>query len=153
MSLYLLFPRLTPQNHRVTSPETIDYNCIAWSAGDVDHWWWPGSYWPIETPPGAWGIEVLQQAFTALGYVDCGNLDCSLETGFEKVALYASHFFFTHAARQLPSGKWTSKLGALADIEHDTPEDVAGSDYGDVVALMKRPLSGGIQGSRSSTVP
>ncbi len=37
MSLYDLFPGLTPENHRVTSPDTTDYNCIAWSAGDVEH--------------------------------------------------------------------------------------------------------------------
>ena len=28
----------------------------------------------------------------------------------------------THAARQLPSGKWTSKLGDADDIEHNTLE-------------------------------
>ena len=26
------FPRLTPYNHRVTSPASTDYNCIAWLA-------------------------------------------------------------------------------------------------------------------------
>ena len=36
------FPRLTPENHRVTSPAAIDYNCIAWAAGDAESWWQPG---------------------------------------------------------------------------------------------------------------
>ena len=27
------FPRLTPDNHRETSPAMLDYNCVAWAAG------------------------------------------------------------------------------------------------------------------------
>lgn len=45
----------------------------------------------------------------------------------------------THAARQLPNGRWTSKLGFLEDIEHDL-HDVAGEAYGTVVVLLKRPM-------------
>lgn len=141
MTLYELFPRLTPGNHRVTSPATPDYNCVAWSAGDTERWWWPGAYWPINIPPGDYGIGVLEQAMNALGYEDCGTLDLRPEPGFEKIALYGNSFLFTHAARQLPTGKWTSKLGKMVDIEHDTPDDVAGSDYGEVVEIMKRPLA------------
>jgi len=40
----------------------------------------------------------------------------------------------------LPSGKWTSKLGRLEDIEHDTPDDVAGGVYGEVAGFMKRAI-------------
>lgn len=47
--------------------------------------------------------------------------------------------FYKHAARQLSSGAWTSKLGKDVDIEHDTPDDVAGGLYGEVVQLMRRP--------------
>lgn len=141
MTLLDLFPRLTAENHRVTSPATTDYNCIAWTARDTERWWWPGTYWPLEAPPGDYGIGVLEQAMKALGYEDCGTLDTGLESGFEKIALYGNNFLFTHAARQLPNGKWTSKLGALVDIEHDTPDDVAGSDYGEVIEIMKRPLT------------
>jgi hypothetical protein len=38
------FPRLIPLNHRETSPATAAYNCVAWAAGDTDHWWRPGVY-------------------------------------------------------------------------------------------------------------
>lgn len=134
------FPYLTTQNHRITSPACIDYNCIAWSAGDAVHWWQPGVYCPIPAQRQEYGIEVLKQLFASLGYEDCG-LDTALEPGFEKVALFAQSWFYTHAARQLATGKWTSKLGQAEDIEHDTPHDVAGGIYGDVVAIMKRPLS------------
>jgi hypothetical protein len=132
------FPRLTSANHRVTSPVAPDYNCVAWAAGDTEHWWQPGEYWPVELPEGEFGIGALVQAFLALGYVDCA-MNAMPEPGFTKVALYGSGLAYTHAARQFPSGKWTSKLGRMEDIEHDTPDDVAGGVYGAVVAIMKRP--------------
>ena len=130
------FPRLTEHNHRVTSPATVDYNCIAWSAQDVEHWWQPGVHWPVAVPNDEYGIGILERAFLSLGFEDCN--DGSLESEFEKVALYGNSFFYTHSARQLPSGKWTSKLGRLEDIEHETPDDVAGGVYGEVAQFMKR---------------
>jgi len=44
-----------------------------------------------------------------------------------------------HAARQLPEGRWTSKLGELEDIEHAL-HDLTGTVYGSVVLVMKRAL-------------
>ncbi|WP_445013646.1 DUF7689 domain-containing protein [Paludisphaera borealis] len=79
----------------------------------------------------------MEAAFKILGYEPCDEE--SLEPGFEKVALYGNTFTYTHAARQLPDGKWTSKLGKAEDIEHDTPDVVAGGVYGEVVEIMKRP--------------
>jgi len=131
------FPRLTQENCRVTSPATADYNCVAWSAGDTEHWWQPGVYWPVNAPSGEYGIGILEQAFLALGFEECAHE--SLEDGFEKVALFGSGLFYTHASRQLPNGKWTSKLGRGEDIEHDTPDDVAGGVYGEMVQVLKRP--------------
>ncbi len=130
------FPRLTEQNHRITSPATPDYNCIAWSAGDVEHWWQPRVYWPIATSDDDYGIGILEQAFLSLGFDECN--DSTLESGYEKVALYGASLFYTHASRQLPNAKWTSKLGASEDIEHDSPDDIAGGIYGEVVQFMKR---------------
>jgi hypothetical protein len=80
------FPRLTPENHRVTSPADLAYNCIAWSAGDTEHWWQPGVFWPVPTDPDDYGLGALEKAFLSLGYTDCG-MDASLEPGFEKVVL------------------------------------------------------------------
>jgi hypothetical protein len=133
------FPRLTPHNHRVSSPADSEYNCIAWSAGDVEHWWQPGVYWPLPVQPNNFGLEILERMFRALGYEPCG-LDARLEADREKVALFGSAGFYTHAARQLPNGKWTSKLGKAEDIEHDSPNDVGGGLYGEVVQIMKRSV-------------
>lgn len=132
-----LFPRLS-NNFRVTSPKTPGYNCIAWSAEDSQHWWQPGGFWPIPTSPHDCGIGNLEQALASIGYEPCQ--DGSLESGFQKVALYGSALMFTHAARQLADGKWTSKLGKAEDIEHDTPDDVSGGLYGEVVGFMRRPI-------------
>jgi hypothetical protein len=135
------FPRLTPDNHRVTSPATIDYNCIAWAAEDTENWWQPGMFWiPPDWPANDVGLGALENVFLSLGYIDCSN-NAGLEPGFQKVALYGSGLVYTHAARQLPSGKWTSKLGKGEDIEHDTPDDVAGGVYGEVMQVMKRAVT------------
>ena len=132
------FTHLTAKNHRVSSPPSTDYNCIAWSVADTEHWWEPGVYWPVQVSPMEYGIGILEHAISSLGYEDCD--DGTLEPGFEKVALYGAFLFYTHAARQLPNGKWTSKLGKAEDIEHDHPDDVAGGVYGEVVQFMKRPV-------------
>jgi hypothetical protein len=44
----------------------------------------------------------------------------------------------TYVARQLPDGRWTSKLGQLEDVTHATTDALEGSDYGEVVQFMKR---------------
>jgi hypothetical protein len=119
----------------------LEYNCVAWAARDTAHWWQPGIYWPVGTPPDDYGIGVLELAFRALGYEDCEN-DESLQPGYEKIALYGSTALYTHAARQLSNGKWSSKLGKEEDIEHDTPDDVAGGLYGEVVEIMRRVIPG-----------
>jgi hypothetical protein len=142
------FPLLTPENHRDTSPEDRRYNCIAWAAEDTSHWWQPGVFWrPMEWPVNDYGLGALEQAFLLLGYKDCG-MDESLEPGFTKVALYATGaFLYTHAAQQLPTGKWTSKLGKGIDIEHDAPYVVAGSLYGEVQQIMKRAVRTPVPGT------
>jgi hypothetical protein len=109
------FPRLSAANHRITSEATPNYNCIAWTANDMEHWWQPGIYWPTSTRDDDFGIATLAQAFLVLGYAEC--TEGGPEREFEKVALYGSSLYYTHAARQLPNGKWTSKLGRDVDIE------------------------------------
>ena len=130
------FPRLTPDNHRITSPADIDYNCVAWAAQDTSHWWQPGVYWPVQSTKGDFGIEALRAAFHTLGYWDA--IDGSLQPGTRKIALYGTDLSYTHAARQLSNGKWTSKLGRDVDIEHDDPYVVAGGVYGELAGFMER---------------
>jgi len=119
VAIHHSFPNLAAHGYRETSPVSTVYNCIAWAAGVDDDWWWPDpgfvSYWP-ETAPRAETLDAFQAVFTSLGYEPCS--DGKLEPGFEKVAFYARDGKPKHAARQLPDGFWTSKLGPAIDITH-----------------------------------
>lgn len=71
----------------------------------------------------------------------CGFERCqhgSLEPDMEKIAIYAAGYSFRHVARQLPNGNWTSKLGRLEDIEHESLDAICGEEYGKVVIFMQR---------------
>ncbi|HVS35940.1 MAG TPA: hypothetical protein VMS17_10200 [Gemmataceae bacterium] len=134
------FPGLAKGGYRVTSPRDDDYNCIAWAAGETRAWWWPGrdaerEYWPPGVPRERMRGAFVA-AFASLGYAACEGE--GPEAGYEKIALFAdADGRPTHAARQLPSGRWTSKLGVAEDIEHDL-HDLEGVIYGAVVLVMKR---------------
>ena len=115
------FPRLQNEPFEVTSPRTTDYNCIGWAAGDNQNWWWPGGkYWPGGVLRDD-SVAAFIAAFATRGYECCDSHE--LEPGFEKAALYMDeqHGRVTHAARQLPDGRWTSKLGRAWDIRHLLP--------------------------------
>lgn len=82
-------------------------------------------------------LAAFKAAFTTIGYGECDHE--SIEPGYEKVAFFASVAGVpTHAARQLASGLWTSKLGQLERIEHEL-RDLEGDSYGRVAMVMKRP--------------
>ena len=110
-------PGLEGQDYRVTSPQTTDYNCVGWALSDDERWWSPvagfGSYWPPEIPR-ALDVATFIALFELLGFERCD--DDALEPDSEKIAIFAEDGYFTHVARQLPSGRWTSKLGNDVDI-------------------------------------
>lgn len=135
------FPNLARSGYSITSPEAIEYNCIAWVAGDTEAWWWPDPLYQYYWPPGiprAVTIKSFIEAFKLLGYSVCDDLEYAND--FEKVAIYAdSNGKPTHAAKQLDSGKWTSKLGRLEDIEHNDLDSIINPTYGTPVVYLKRP--------------
>jgi len=137
------FPALTASNYQITSPASPDYNCLAWAASTDNKWWWPDNqntaYWPLEAPREE-TVDAFVKAYSLAGYSPCN--DSHYERGVEKIAIYLSADGKpTHAARQLPSGRWTSKLGEREDIEHETLSDIAGQHYGNVAVIMRRPNS------------
>jgi hypothetical protein len=76
--------------------------------------------------------------FAKFGYDTCASPE--YEAGFEKVAIYASPAGEPkHAARQLPTGSWTSKLGLAEDIEHVSFDGLEGEKYGTVQRILRRP--------------
>lgn len=140
-----LFPNLLNSDYSVESLATTEYNCIAWAAGDTEVWWEPDPlslcYWPPKIPR-TYTLEAYIKAYETLGYTVCE--DVGYESGFEKIAIFVNYKREpTHAARQLSSGYWTSKLGDLEDIEHATLDDLAGSLYGSVAVILKRPIKKG----------
>lgn len=137
-----LFPRLRGTDYQITSPPDAVYNCISWAVGEVKNWWWPAepakTYWPAGVPRME-TLDAFCAALATLGYVVCDHAE--VEQDYVKIALYAdAERVPTHAARQLLSGRWTSKLGRMEDLEHAL-HDLEGALYGSVTLIMKRPLS------------
>lgn len=144
------FPNLRADLYRVTSLETSVYNCIAHAAGTNDQWWWPEDFEGVTWPDGIPKEETVASfvaAYLTRGYLPCEGP--SLEAGFEKIALYVNPDGVpTHAARQLSSGAWTSKLGEWEDIEHLTLEALEdphgiGLAYGKVALILRRQRASG----------
>ncbi len=133
------FPNLTHKNHSITSPASDNYNCIAWAFEVTDRWMWPGdldSYWPSGVS-GRDKLETIIQLYLDEGYEKCESGE--REEGYKKVAIYMNQDDPTHAALQLDSGHWTSKLGGWEDIEHDTLEALEGESYGQAIIFLRKP--------------
>lgn len=124
----------------ITSPESDRYNCIAWAAEDFQQWWEPDIlniyYWPPSVPR-LMTLDAYIKAFESVGYIICQ--DGKYEEGLSKIALFVdAKGIPTHAARLLPSARWTSKCGTLEDIEHEL-NALCGQLYGHVHCYMKKP--------------
>jgi hypothetical protein len=138
------FPNLKNTEHEITSCPTSIYNCIAWAAGDSSRRWWPRFcdqlfderyYWPDDAPEEE-TVAAFIRCFEILGYEVCGS--CDLEQDFEKVVIYTKNGNPKHAARQLPNGEWSSKLGLHdTDISHEISA-LDGPCYGSVEVVMRR---------------
>ena len=137
-------PSLSPGSYQITSPSTPDYNCIAWAALEDDRWWDPtdpDQYWP-DGVPRELTLEAFIQAYQTIGYVPGDSVE--FESGFQKIAIYTKPSgepdgVPTHVVRQLPNGRWTSKLGNLEDIEHEL-DGLRGFYYGAVAQILKRSI-------------
>lgn len=164
------FPRLAAAGYFKTSESTGifgtpgTYNCIAWAANDTRVWWWPdpNAYWPPWIKRRESTVACFVRTFRWLGYRVCQ--DSTLESGYEKVVLYAIHqsrtaqlppeqwqgmsdWMPTHMARQLSDGTWTSKCGGSEDISHFTLDalesygpQVIREEYGCPVVYMRRSV-------------
>ena len=138
--LLSVFPLLSHSSFNIESPVNKRYNCIAWAAEDTINYWWPveKGYWP-EGSPRALTLDAFVAAFATRGYSLCENE--IYEDGFIKIAIFVRDDGTpTHAARQKPNGKWTSKCGKYKDIEHDL-NALCGAHpaYGKIACYMKKP--------------
>lgn len=132
------WPFLLSEGYSVESVETWDYNCIAYAVDIQDQWWWPDANgdadWPIKRREET--LDCFVEAFETMGYRKCRS--AYPKRGFEKIVIYARNGVPTHAAKQLPDGRWKSKLGPWEDIEHNTTKAVEEYIYGKAVVYMKR---------------
>ena len=105
--------------------------------GDNEKWWWPKrGKWPTGIPRET-TIEAFIKAFSTRGYEVCADGDPNANK--EKIALFADGTKPTHAARLLPNGTWTSKLGQNIDISHNI-SDLDGPAYGEIVMFFQRDI-------------
>jgi hypothetical protein len=136
------FPRLANTDYEITSEESSEYNCIAWAAGDTKTPWWPDpmllGYWPHDVPREE-SLSAFISLYESLGYAPCP--DGKSESGMEKVALFVkANNEPTHAALQLPNGRWSSKIGDMEDIEHEL-DALNSAVYGSVAVFLTRRRS------------
>ena len=136
------FPSLAGCDWQQTSDPDPTYNCIAYAAGRTDVYWWPddypepeSDYWPAAIPREE-TLSAFSHLFQSLGYEICDDGD--FELSYEKVTIYAKGDSPTHVARQLENGEWTSKLGPLEDIRHDSPAALSGPCYGEPARYLRR---------------
>ena len=142
-----------PRFVSVSSDVSDEYNCIAWALGNRDTWWephTPGSivddrgYWPDDLPHNR-APETLRELFRQQGFADCenGNLDpLSVKIALYRMPEEDGGYKWTHVARQLSTGLWTSKLGNSYEVTHRRPGDLEGELYGEVYAYLEKPRRG-----------
>lgn len=144
-SLYPDFPHLRTSvtfhpTSRATPYELRDprpYNCVAHALERRD-----GCYWPQDDAKWFDGIardgslDAIIEAFERHGYTLCS--DERRVRGMQKIAIYMGPDGPTHVARQLASGKWSSKIGVNIDARHQLI-DLEGPLYGRASVFLSRP--------------
>jgi hypothetical protein len=138
--LYLthpFFPNSFEFPFEITSPETAQYNCVAWALGDSEHWWEADEdfQW-LDDIEYSQTLNALQSFFEKFNFQISSNL--LFEIGFEKVVLYSDDGVqCSHVSRQLDENLWTSKLGVSYDVSHNI-NALENGMYGQVALIMKR---------------
>jgi len=142
------YPNLhnNPGSYEVHSDETPhrDYNCAAWALEITDAVWWPHPldpeyYWPPNVRRDD-SLQAFIEGYGIFGFEVCDTPD--YEVGFIKLAVFAEGDEPLHVARQLPDGRWTSKLGLRwEDIIHDDLNGVTRPDYGQPRLFMRKPIA------------
>lgn len=140
------FPNLKNDSHfKITSNCTPEYNCIAWALGMNDVWIgldhpnnYPWAWWPQGIPCNE-KKESLISLFQHFGFKITDNPNP--ENNFDKVALYANHEGWTHAARVIGEGILHSKIGTAWDIHHSGGNLFTETEYGSIYVYMRRAIS------------
>jgi hypothetical protein len=134
----------------IKSPKTIKYNCAAFAVGQEDYWFecadeslkqlYLGScefHWPENILQNA-SLNAYIELYEQHGFEKLSSLNADFVGGVTKIALYGKGDDFMHASKQMPDGRWASKLGPLQDVEHDNLRVLEGPTYGMVKAIMQK---------------
>lgn len=159
LDLEALFPRLRGTGYAVTSAYCSDYNCVAFVAGDREHRWEPedrgGWFWPPGLPLEDFSLSNYIRCFEFLGFSECEGGE--LEDGVERIAIFVdADGEFTHVARQLSDGWWSSKLGFYEDISHASLDHLLQGrplQYGESIRFMCRPRGDAGPGRSGLIIP
>jgi hypothetical protein len=142
-----ILPGLIDSPYEPKSPKDLNYNCVAFALGDLKNFWLDVRFGSRRLGGYLWvdGLSDKTVAgwaavFSKFGYQDADS--ATLESEFERIAIYGSVGRAKHLARQKASGIWVSKLGEGKDIEHRLA-GLEGRLYGKVVKIMKRQCQGG----------
>lgn len=137
-----LFPNSFTEPFIETSPEDLNYNCVAWAVGDVNRWWEPDpdcetTYWPTNVPQEL-TIHALKLAYQTLNFKECNT--GSFEQGIHKIAIFSTDkIYYSHVCKQIDTLYWSSKLGRGMDVKH-TLFSLENGLYGDVVCFMQKQI-------------
>lgn len=129
------FPNSKIEPFEITSPETTQYNCLAWAMHDTQRWWdTEDDYFWIDTNKDSL-LQTLIEMCQKLGFQICDN--AQLEQNYEKIVLFSTdNQYCTHVARQLNNGRWTSKLGQSYDVTHSI-NAIENGIYGKATIFLK----------------
>ena len=99
------FPKLDVDNSKVTAESTWKYNCISWTVGETQQWFWPPSMYPDMTER-----EAFDKFYDSYSFKPAEN---------GEVARWRNKEGLTHGSVSYPQDNcWESKCGAAARITH-----------------------------------
>ena len=138
-----LFPSLASTRFRIVSLYNGRYNCYSWAIGNTSQRLSPqkrpGNLWHRLVNPFT-DLDSFVRVFELLGGFElCKN--AKFVVGYEKIAFYLGPDNRPrHAARQLDSKTWSSKIGGGCLIHHKGLSCLNGSEYGKAEVFMKRRI-------------
>lgn len=136
------FPNSISEPLEQKSPKDNRYNCIAWAFGINNLRLWPNNFpfevWPPNIPNTV-TLDAFIKLYELIGYQICNN--SLLETSKEKIAIFTLSGRPTHAAKQLSSGLWSSKLGWQNEDSEHTLNAISNGEYGNPTVFMERAIS------------
>lgn len=131
------FPNSIIEPFSITSPETSQYNCVAWVLGDTEHWWEADEdYLWLDNLNFDNTLSTMQSFFQNFGFEAVNKTN--FKNGIEKIALFSEDgIYCSHVAKQISPKLWTSKLGISYDVSHSLISMEKGI-YGDVVMILQK---------------